>query len=617
MPHKYKPYPQYETTHLGWLKHLPSHWSVKRLKYLGNVLIGLTYSPDDVVDMGEGVLVLRSSNIQNKLLSFDDNVYVNKPIPEKLVTRKNDILICARNGSRALIGKNALIDEQATGVTFGAFMSIFRSPYNNYLSKVFNSTLFEYQSGSFLTSTINQLTTGNLNSFEIPLPPVSEQRAIATFLDHETGKIDELIEKQQKLIELLEEKRQAVISHAVTKGLNPNAPMKDSGIEWLGNIPEHWNIKKFTYLFRLKSGDFINANDIEATGSYPVYGGNGLRGYTVNNNLSGKYILIGRQGALCGNIKVVNGDFWVTEHALVVYPIQSYNLEWMSQTLHAMNLNQYSTAAAQPGLSVEQLSILRLPYPPKDEQKAIAYYLDEQTAKIDKLISQAKSAIELMRERRTALISAAVTGKIDVRDFKMVTEQKTIKANIHFKRSVLAAEIAKRMQHQNKFGRIKFQKILVLCDLHLDMDIGGNYQRDAAGPFDNRMMRSITSQLAKQKWFKPVKPKDGYGTKYVPMEKAGGHQEYFYKYWGDKLDRFNELLALLGPMTTEQAEIVATLYSAWHDFLEQGEQPTDEELVTEVRTNWHESKKRIEPARWHKAINWMRQKALVPHGAEC
>ncbi|MDV2456115.1 restriction endonuclease subunit S [Acinetobacter towneri] len=116
-----------------WLGEVPEHWELKKLKYLGEAIIGLTYSPDDIVDEGEGTLVLRSSNVQNKKLVFNDNVYVNRDIPEKLRTKRNDILICARNGSRALIGKNALIDERAEGVSFGAFMSIFRSKYNNYL----------------------------------------------------------------------------------------------------------------------------------------------------------------------------------------------------------------------------------------------------------------------------------------------------------------------------------------------------------------------------------------------------------------------------------------------------------------------------------------------------
>lgn len=212
-------YPRYKDSGVEWLGEVPEHWEVKRLKYTGEALIGLTYDPAEIVDESSGTLVLRSSNIQGRKIVFDDNVYVSKIIPQRLVTQVGDILICSRNGSRALIGKNAVIDEQSVGMTFGAFMTIFRSKHSDYLAQVFNSQLFEYQSGAFLTSTINQLTVGVLNNFEVPMPPPSERKLIAAFLDRETAKIDELVTEQQRLMELLKEKRQAVISHAVTKGL--------------------------------------------------------------------------------------------------------------------------------------------------------------------------------------------------------------------------------------------------------------------------------------------------------------------------------------------------------------------------------------------------------------
>ncbi|MCB1986739.1 MAG: restriction endonuclease subunit S, partial [Nitrosomonas sp.] len=228
-------------------------------------------------------------------------------------------------------------------------------------------------------------------------------------------KIDELIAEQQRLIELLKEKRQAVISHVVAKGLNPDVPMKDSGIEWLGEVPEHWDVMALKRIAFLKSGDTITSNDIEETGEYPVYGGNGLRGYTSNYTHDGEYPLIGRQGALCGNINYAKGRFWASEHAVVVSLIKPMIIKWLGETLRAMNLNQYSVSAAQPGLSVEIVSNLQLPVPPLTEQQSIATVLNREITKIEKLIAEAKRAIELLKERRAALISAAVTGKIDVR----------------------------------------------------------------------------------------------------------------------------------------------------------------------------------------------------------
>lgn len=201
---------------LDWLGMVPEHWVITRLKYLGDAIIGLTYDPTEVVYEGEGTLVLRSSNIQQGAACFDDKVYVNTVIPEKLITRLGDILICSRNGSRNLIGKNITIDDNTVGMTFGAFMTTFRTKYYKFVSCILNSSLFEFQAGSFLTSTVNQLTTGNLNCFEVPFPPEDEQIEIANYVNIQTNKIDTLISKAQKSIELAKEHRTALISAAVT-----------------------------------------------------------------------------------------------------------------------------------------------------------------------------------------------------------------------------------------------------------------------------------------------------------------------------------------------------------------------------------------------------------------
>ena len=200
-----------------WLGEIPAHWEVKRLKEIGMALIGLTYSPDDVVvGQNNGSLVLRASNISEGKIVLEDNVYVGCAVAEKLITREGDILICSRSGSRGLIGKNAIIDSASSGMTFGAFMTVYRSPHKDYLHYVFNSSLFEFQSGMFLTSTINQLTLGTLNGFRVPLPPDTEQRAIATFLDQETAKVDVLVARVRDAIDRLRELRTALISAAVT-----------------------------------------------------------------------------------------------------------------------------------------------------------------------------------------------------------------------------------------------------------------------------------------------------------------------------------------------------------------------------------------------------------------
>ncbi len=209
------PKAKFKDSGVEWIGKIPEGWTLDKIKWLGKSIIGLTYSPDEVAS--EGVLVMRSSNIQSGKITYDDNVYVQKEIPEELVLRKNDILICSRNGSRALIGKCALIDEKAAGQTFGAFMTVLRSPANRYLIYVLNSQLFSFYLGAFLTSTINQLTTGNLNNMVVPMPKTTaEQEQIATHLDARCGEIDRVMAANAGMVAKLKEYRASLIWEAVT-----------------------------------------------------------------------------------------------------------------------------------------------------------------------------------------------------------------------------------------------------------------------------------------------------------------------------------------------------------------------------------------------------------------
>ncbi len=168
-------------------------------------------------------------------------------------------------------------------------------------------------------------------------------------------------------------------------------------------------MKKIRYLALLKSGENITSEEFEDDGEFPVFGGNGIRGYSSRFSHQGHYVLIGRQGALCGNINYAQGKFWASEHAIVVSPLIDVATVWFGELLRSMNLNQYSISAAQPGLSVEMINKLKIPVPPLPEQHAIADFLERETAKLDTLVAKKRELIEKLKEKRTALISRAVT----------------------------------------------------------------------------------------------------------------------------------------------------------------------------------------------------------------
>ena len=629
------PYPNYRDSGIEWLGDVPSHWQTKRLKRIGEAIIGLTYSPDDVVDEGFGTLVLRSSNVQEGRILLHDNVYVSVPIPEKLRTKSGDILICSRNGSRALIGKNALIEERSAGMSFGAFMTVFRSDLNGYLRYVFNSYLFESQSSSFLSSTINQLTSGNLLGMTVPLPPLSEQAAIARFLDRETAKIDALVEEQKLLIDLLKEKRQAVISHAVTKGLNPDLPKKDSGIEWLGEVPEHWNVKPLKYVVEFQSGGTPSkANPAYWEGSVPWASAKDLKSDRLATTLDHiteaalqdgaaslvppesiivlvRGMMLARAFPVCvaavpmainQDLKAVNG-----------FGVNNDFLAWVLRGLERETLSRLDEAGhGTKALRMDAWTSMSVPIPPVDEQQAIAAHLEQETEKNERLQAAAERAITLLQERRSALISAAVTGKIDVR------HQQTPAVDANLVRAAVGFEVVRRLAHRPTFGRVKLQKIVYLAETYAGLEeLGGSYQREAAGPLDRKLIADIETLLQRDGEVLVAQP-DGRGSAVAyrfsgPRPKV--EREDLGRLLGDRRERFEQVLTKVGDLDTKGAEAVATLYAVWNDALLDQSMVSDERIITGFLTEWHPEKplkfKRDELHTW---LGWMRRNGIIPMG---
>jgi len=188
---------------------------------------------------------------------------------------------------------------------------------------------------------------------------------------------------------------------------------KSGEIDWLGEFPAHWEARRIKDLSSLQSGDNIISEQIEETGLYPVYGGGGLRGYFSDYTNDGNHILIGRQGALCGNINYGSGKFWASEHAVVVYEKRYTKTKWYGEMLRVMNLNQYSVSAAQPGLAVDRIKRLLLPVAPLEEQQAIADYLDAKTKQIDRKIELLDDKAEKYADLKQSLINETITRGLD------------------------------------------------------------------------------------------------------------------------------------------------------------------------------------------------------------
>lgn len=428
-------YPEYKDSVVAWLGPVPLHWDLIRTRWLCQIqkrIVGeLGYDVLSITQQGIKVKDIDSNDGQ---LSMDYSKYQLVEVGDfamnhmDLLTGYVDIAT-----SRGVTSPDYRVFtvRDRSRVLDKYLLYLFQSCYHN---KVF----FAFGQGSSQLGRW-RLPTENFNDFVVPLPPRDEQIAVITLLDGELAKIDALIAEQEKLIALLKEKRQAVISHAVTKGLDSSVLMKDSGIEWLGEVPAHWQIKRVSWLFSIISSGTTPSSDTEK-----YYGGeiswvttgelresiiletertvtdqavaelSALRIYPVGT------LLIALYGATIGRLAFLGVEAATNQACCAMAGPIGVLPRFVFYALMAAkeHLLLIASGGGQPNINQEKVRSLRVPVPDLAEQEKIVSELDDAVSRIYQLINQAEHGVRLLRERRSALISAAVTGKIDVRKLK-------------------------------------------------------------------------------------------------------------------------------------------------------------------------------------------------------
>lgn len=435
---KYQPYPSYKESSVEWIGDVPEHWDTFQLK---RSVDGCTNGiwgndPDGINDLT--VLRVADYNRDNFLISTSK--LTTRSIPNKdrktRLLKKGDLLLeKSGGGENQLVGAVVTFNLDIDAVTSNFVAKM--TPHKNFNPRFLTYGFSHLYSGRINYMSIKQNTgIQNLDSNQylseyFSFPPLSEQTAIANFLDRETAKIDTLIEKQQRLIELLKEKRQSVISNAVAKGLDPNVKMKDSGVEWLGEVPEHWDVKKVKYLFEIRkriSGELgypilsitqkgIKVKDTESgkgqlSMDYSKYQFVEVGDFAMNHmDLLTGYVDISK------HLGVTSPDYRVfaarDKHLVTQYFLYLFQMGYTNKIFYGFG--QGSSQFGRWRLPTDQFENFYFPYPSYKVQQEIADYLDQKLSIMGKLEEKAKQAILLLKERRTALVSAAVTGKIDVR----------------------------------------------------------------------------------------------------------------------------------------------------------------------------------------------------------
>ncbi len=412
-------YPHYKPSGVEWLGDVPEHWEVRRLKFLCDIQTG-DKDTEDAIEDGPYPFFVRSQTV------------------ERLDTYTHDCEAILTAGDGAGVGKvfhhyNGKFDFHQRVYMLNAFNGISGRFLFHYLKENFYKVALE----GGAKSTVDSLRRPLFTNFPVVIPSLEAQNAIVKYVEQETAKIDALVAEQQRLIELLKEKRQAVISHAVTKGLDPTVPMKPSGIEWLGDIPAHWLVTRLGYYARVENGT-TPSRDNEAywlDGNIPWLSSGEVNQYRVveaNEFITEKAlcecslrllpkgtIIVGMigQGKTRGTSALLEIEACINQNLAAIVPSNFLRSDYLLYIFHSMYdyLREFGRGGNQAALNCEILSALRVVIPPENEQDQISRYLGRQLLAFDTLTAEAERAIELLQERRTALISAAVTGQIDVR----------------------------------------------------------------------------------------------------------------------------------------------------------------------------------------------------------
>ena len=444
---KYQRYAEYKDSGIEWLGEIPSHWTATQVKYGYQVTLGkmLQSTPKSFHD--ELKPYLKAQNIQPIGISVNqvEEMWFSADERKKLLLVKDDVLV-SEGGD---VGRSAIWNAEIEECYIQNAINRVR-PKSNNSSKLFLYWIGFLKSTDFINiicnkATIAHYTAEKLETSPLVLPSSDEQTQIANFLDHETAKIDSLIEKQKQLIQLLKEKRQAVISHAVTKGLDPSVKMKDSGVEWLREVPEHWELPKLFYITN-RIGDGLHSTPVyqDGTGYYFINGNNLIDGKisigeTAKEVPESEYIrhqVTLNKTTVLLSINGTIGKIALFDNEPVILGKSAAYINCQSNLLPVFLANFLATSEARKyydlevtgttifNLSLNSIRNMKIPLPPLDEQIKITGFVSKQFLKYKNLIDAAEKQNNLLQERRTALISAAVTGKIDVRDWQNPTEAK-------------------------------------------------------------------------------------------------------------------------------------------------------------------------------------------------
>ena len=412
---------QMKPSGIDWIKDIPSSWEINKVKYLatepGTLFLDGDWIESDVIEES-GIRYLTTGNVGAGFYKEQGSGYISEKTFSELHCLNvypGDLMISRLNEP---IGRSCIIPDTESRYVVAVDNVILR-PNANYNKKfiMYGMNADGYAEHANMIArgaTMSRISRSQLGQFWLAFPNIEEQQAIADFLDKECAQIDSIAADLEKQIALLQQYKKSLITETVTKGLDKSVPMKDSGVEWIGEIPTHWDKKRMKYFLSVSSGEAITNDQLE-DGEYPVYGGGKQMGYFNKANVDKNQILIGRVGANCGCVTITHTPSWATDNALVVQTLCYF--KYIYYILISADLNRLNEANAQPLITGAKVGNCVVPFTANyTEQKQIAQYLDERCEKIEGLIIGKQKQLETIIQHKKSLIYEYVTGKKRVKE---------------------------------------------------------------------------------------------------------------------------------------------------------------------------------------------------------
>ena len=499
--------------------------------------------------------------------------------------------------------------------------------YTKFVYYYLLSQLKEINDIGFQGMGLKHLQKDYINTMKITIP--DDYKRITNFLDKKILGIDNIIEKTKETIEEYKKYKIAIITEKITQGINTQVKYKESNIDWIGKIPQNWKLEKGKYILQLLSRDIKEDDDVITCfrdGEVTLRKNRRIEGFTISEKEIG-YQGIEKDDLVVHGMDGFAGAIGISDSRGKATPVLNVldteqNKRYIMYYLRRLAYNGIFLALST-GIRIRTCDtnwnkIKELPFliPPLDEQEEIVKYIDAKCDEIDKLILSKQKLIDELEQYKKSLIYEYVTGKKEVKENNLLKRNDTEEIKINckdniFAQAILLCKIIEKLNKHN-LGRVKAEKALYLIEKDIGFNFDNNYAREAAGPLSEAIYKCESVISKKNKWVKVNKVKKH--IEYEILSDFNKYIKYYEKYYSDYDNQIENIINIIKNYSTDKAEMVATLYASWNDFIIKKEEISDLKIIRDVRENWNDTKKRFKENEWLAVLKEMKQVGLIPKG---